>query len=1144
MDCEPSELSTDRQNSTGADFFIEETLASFTDFSNFSETQILKLKSDPQIIKRKEEFKQRLLDFESREWDDEEHENCMKDLDLDAMLLIICRTGPFDLNSKEALALMVCAALFSCSNPHIAAKTLRILNRWTKRRHDTLGIEELLAQTMFEELIRWSFDRKLHFRSDYGETIAETLNALQKRSKFFCAEKELLQETIEDILPRLKFRKDEFVLNLLLMIWYLYCDQDESYLEFFKSSYLKYCSRFLRHSDKTYSWDTELRKIQDHDPLGDVDLYQHDPLDKLLKWAGEDDVGVNERFHRSSKPISNADMIEREFNPSIENQCIRELSLMAAFDACDPRTAVVFQAIKSLGIGHLQKQMYLEEWSSRHPSYAGPESVRTLLLQLNPENHSPTEALDILHDYRCNYPVLVFRANAPLLKTLDQETEESKTKSKRAGNESQGETKKKAKKDAKAAEAEASTTAADNVAAQEQAKKANELLILLRFLHRVDVKKSQWSCVLSFAFQLHPERKEEILEFLSYSHKVPVSDLEKRWDEKRGNCLDWGHFLKQYLDAVCSPLDLIKQTLPKIVGSRLLMFGILDQQGCKILRYVPDVVPFTPCDLNLNTGLINCDEKSNLNLIADTAVCSDYMLAEELIKRGFNNRLGFFEDNYYQNNNQSGAWHRIEKDEAQSLTCKELLEIFSRTVALIEFRESIGLHGVPESTTMRKMMKKYCVSHRGVVDVLKAVLPKIRFEPPIEKPHLACFANGLVDLQSKTLLGPAEPSDYVIHSIPHQYDPNADQSLVKRYIQSLFHESVYEDAKDIWEFHQKHLGSFLTKIPRLMPSILFLVGEGSNGKSVYCRLMREALGEYHSTIAAEAFEKAPGTNNDNLHRARFARCSTTVEVEKHVKFHAKTTKNLTGGDETEFSAKFIKGTAETTELKMHIFCNDIPDFTVKVHEDFALGRRLAVVPMRVQFLDDNDSAQKEKLKNAGNEHWIFPKDEVLATQLIENGIPGLLAYMVDGAAKVFADGCKLLLPPTIWTATNQLKCEDADEMLRDFVGAQLTRAAGLSDRTFISTEEITEVYRRLHKTESCLLKSGPFAKTLKILITDAFIKQQVEGRDVMVSDEKKKGVPSPLGPRELRGYYNLVWKKDSDGEVEAGKLKKTYKGSK
>jgi hypothetical protein len=121
MDCEPSDLFTDRQNSTDADWFLEETLA-IADSSNSSETQILKLKSDSKHIKRMEEFKKHLLDFESREWDDEEHENCMKDLDLDAMLLIICRTGPFDLNSKEALALMVCAALFSCSKPYAAAE--------------------------------------------------------------------------------------------------------------------------------------------------------------------------------------------------------------------------------------------------------------------------------------------------------------------------------------------------------------------------------------------------------------------------------------------------------------------------------------------------------------------------------------------------------------------------------------------------------------------------------------------------------------------------------------------------------------------------------------------------------------------------------------------------------------------------------------------------------------------------------------------------------------------------------------------------------------------------------------------------------------------------------------------------------------
>lgn len=117
-------------------------------------------------------------------------------------------------------------------------------------------------------------------------------------------------------------------------------------------------------------------------------------------------------------------------------------------------------------------------------------------------------------------------------------------------------------------------------------------------------------------------------------------------------------------------------------------------------------------------------------------------------------------------------------------------------------------------------------------------------------------------------------------------------------------------------------------------------------------------------------------------------------------------------------------------------------------------------------------------------------------------------------------------------------------MIRDFVGTQLTRAPadGSSERAFISTEEMTEVYKRLHYKESCLLKSGLFASKLKAVIGDVFLKQQVEGRDAMVVCSKKKGAPSPLGPRELRGYFNLLWKTSSDGAVEAEKLRNTYAG--
>jgi hypothetical protein len=108
---------------------------------------------------------------------------------------------------------------------------------------------------MFGKLICWSLDRKLHFRSDYGDTIV------------LFTENKLLEETSRNILQRLKFGKDEFILNVLLKPWYVYYDQDQTCLEFFMISYLEYCFRFLKDNDKTFPLDTDRLNIQNHDPL-------------------------------------------------------------------------------------------------------------------------------------------------------------------------------------------------------------------------------------------------------------------------------------------------------------------------------------------------------------------------------------------------------------------------------------------------------------------------------------------------------------------------------------------------------------------------------------------------------------------------------------------------------------------------------------------------------------------------------------------------------------------------------------------------------------------------------------------------------------------------------------------------------------
>ena len=1168
MDCEQTESSSEIWDPDAEE--IQHTAAADSNFENAdlhlpfnngqSATKQKNLQSDARYTELKENFYRNLRNYETREWCEEEHNEGMQDVDLCSVLWSICRTKPLDLNSSDALSFFVNAALISSIDPSYAARISEALGQWTERRRDPMRMYSLLAREISEDLVRKALSGNLHFRSDFGRNPAEALTTLMERNRIFRMEKGQLHKKIKSILSLLKHRGEEFVVQTLLRIWYVYCDQDEGDLEVFRSFYPEYCARF----DKPhclYAWDTGIQRMKEQNS---VDLYLCDPLETLCKWAEEDEINASERFHSSKKPFCDADSIAREFNLTVQDQCVRELSLMGAFDFGDPRTKSIFTAVKSLRIGDIYERTYLNEWCSRSPTYPGHLDVKKLLETCTCDL-SFDQSLNLLYCYRRENPVVSFRASTPLQEASpgQKKPEENRNKSKRAATTLQntknkkktnsgnsfpglGNTDTSASQQPSTDQAEAERKAEEERKAKDE-RKATEVRILHRMLHSVDVRRSSWACVLSVAYQLHPDNKQEIFDFIHENYTIDRPVLEARWNAKHSNCLDWGRFLKQHLDVKLSGDGLITQTLPEICGD-ILRYVLFCKSGCMILRFEIDAIPFRTSDLNLNTGLIDNDETLNLNLISGDADCSDYRLAEILITHHLNRRLGCCDENYYQFTERNGSWNQTDKDQAQSMVSEELKVLISRTLHLCQFREKMGLHDV-KSIMFSKTMKRYCM-HYGVKDVLKAIKPLINFTPPEENPHLACFANGLVDLRSKVMLGPAKPEDYVIRSIPHPYDPNADQSLITLFFQSLFPEGVYDDPSEIQDFFQMHIGSFLTG-KTVMPAVLLCIGEGSNGKSAYNQIISKALGkDYHAMIAAEALQKEPGTNNDNLYRARHARCATIMEVERGKKLNAKMLKNLTGGDDTEFSAKFMKGTCERTNMKLHVFANDVPEFTAKLSDDFGLSRRIAIVPFRVQFLDDNDTVQREKLSLSGCAHWAFPKNEALIAQVISNGIPGLLAFMVDGASRLLAQDSqdlKLKLPHTIRITTHQEKVEDFDELVRFFVEEHLERVIGCpgdccKKKTFISTFEITHVYKQVERKEACLFKDTVFKTKLRMVIDDVF-KNQIEGRDLNVWYDKRKGVPSPDGKKEMRGYYNLQWKKDSAGLVEANKLKETYRNA-
>ena len=156
------------QDNATANVFIQNVSLITMDesfYSSFSETQLVKLKSNPEYNKHMKDFNTRLCDYEKREWDVDEQEQCMGRMN--TVREAICRTGPLDWSGNEALVLMIGAGLISRFDPHTAASMLEVLLRRTSRQPDPIRMHELLTRTMFEEVLRQSLVGKLHFRTDY-----------------------------------------------------------------------------------------------------------------------------------------------------------------------------------------------------------------------------------------------------------------------------------------------------------------------------------------------------------------------------------------------------------------------------------------------------------------------------------------------------------------------------------------------------------------------------------------------------------------------------------------------------------------------------------------------------------------------------------------------------------------------------------------------------------------------------------------------------------------------------------------------------------------------------------------------------------------------------------------------------------------
>jgi putative DNA primase/helicase len=281
--------------------------------------------------------------------------------------------------------------------------------------------------------------------------------------------------------------------------------------------------------------------------------------------------------------------------------------------------------------------------------------------------------------------------------------------------------------------------------------------------------------------------------------------------------------------------------------------------------------------------------------------------------------------------------------------------------------------------------------------------------------------NGTLDLRTGTLR-PHSPDDLLTMIAPTNFEPEARCPVFGKFLKEVF-----QPHPDVVRFLLHALGYSLCG--DVSEQCLFvLYGSGANGKSTLLETVRAVLGEYagvadSAALLVRRYDSGP---RDAVAALRGKRLVTMQEADEGARLQEGLVKWLTGGD--KITARRLHENLSEFSPTWKIFwaVNRKP---VIRGTDFALWRRLRLLPFDVSFKGREDRALGQKL-------------------LAER--EGILRLLVDHHQRWRAGG--LEVPAAVSAATGAYRAES------DQVGRFLEERGTISPKATVSAQQLYADY--------------------------------------------------------------------------------------
>lgn len=273
---------------------------------------------------------------------------------------------------------------------------------------------------------------------------------------------------------------------------------------------------------------------------------------------------------------------------------------------------------------------------------------------------------------------------------------------------------------------------------------------------------------------------------------------------------------------------------------------------------------------------------------------------------------------------------------------------------------------------------------------------------------LGC-ANGVLDLRTGKLQA-ADPARLITKSTGVSYDPAATCPTWEQFLDRIFRSNPELPA-----FMQQLAGYWLTGHTD-PPFLAVLYGMGANGKSTLVNAISQAMGEYAGAAAPGLLMAKYGqTHSSEIAHLQGQRFVSAAESREGGRLDEERVKALTGSDAITARRLYQEPFTFQPTHKLALMTNHKP---VVRGMDEGIWRRLLLIPFAEVIPEaERDPHLTEKLRAEA---------------------PGILRWMVEGAAMFARAGGRLALPAVVTEATRDYRTES--DVLGEFLAEECVEA--------------------------------------------------------------------------------------------------------